>query len=66
MNKEELITKYDALTNTGKLPLMFKNITFEDPKNNHELSTKKQFYSPKFNNRAMNFKYVERALMTIT
>jgi len=65
MNKEEIITKYDALTNTGKLPLMFKNITFEDPKNNHELSTKKQFYSSKFNNRAMKIKFAERALITI-
>ncbi|MGH1335740.1 MAG: hypothetical protein ACRBFS_06395 [Aureispira sp.] len=65
MNQEEIKKKYDDLVNTGKLPLMFKNLTFEDPENNHELKTKPTFYSPKFNTRVLGVRYAERALLPL-
>ncbi|BDS15419.1 hypothetical protein [Aureispira anguillae] len=63
MNQEEIVKKYNNLVNTGRLPLMFKKLNFEDAKNNHELRAKKTIYSPKFSNRALGVRYTERALL---
>lgn len=62
MNQEEIVKKYNDLVNTGRLPLMFKKLNFEDAKNNHELRVKKTIYSPKFSNRSLGIRYTERAL----
>jgi len=63
MNQEEIVKKYDHLVNTGKLPIMFKNLNFEDPQKNHELRAKKTIYSPKFSNRFLGLRYTERTLL---
>ena len=63
MTQETISNKYKHLVNTGKLPLMFKNIAFEDAENNHELRAKPTFYSPKFSNRVLGFRYAERAIL---
>lgn len=60
--QETIREKYTNLVNTGKLPLMFKQLNFEDAKNNHELRAKRTIYSPKFSNRALGIRYTERAL----
>lgn len=65
MNQQELRQKYSNLVNEGKLPLMFKQLNFEDPENNHELRKKPTFYSPKFNTRVLGFRYTERAFLPL-
>ena len=63
MDETAINKKYDDLTNQGLLPLVFKNITIEDPQSNHELVDRSHFASPKFNTRLMNFQYIDRTFI---